>query len=58
MTPPFFACAQSFFTWRQKMRPTTTSRKAPPTTIAIETTGLLEMLPRLSLKEPGTDRKR
>src|SRR6516165_9988899 len=39
MTPPCFAWAQSFFTWRQKTRARTTSRTAMPTTIRIAATG-------------------
>ena len=58
ITPPCFACAQSFFSCFQKMRPRITIRKAPPAAIRIVRTGSSEMLPRLSLNEPGTDRNR
>ncbi len=33
-------------------------RKAPPPTMMIVVTGFSEMLPRFSLKEPGTERNR
>jgi hypothetical protein len=58
MTPPCFACAQSFFTWRQKMRPSMTIRTAPPRTITTAATGCDVTLPKLTSKLPGTERKR
>ena len=58
IAPPCFAFSQSFFTCTQKMRPRMTIKKAPPTRIKIVVTGFSEMLPRFSLNEPGTDRKR
>ena len=39
ITPPCFAWSQSFFTCRQKIRPSMTRRTAPPTTITIAATG-------------------
>jgi hypothetical protein len=33
-------------------------RKAPPATMRIDVTEFSEMLPRFSLNDPGTDRKR
>ena len=58
MTPPCFAWSQSFFTCRQKMRPTMTISRTPPAAIRIETAALSETLPRFSWNEPGTERKR
>ena len=45
ITPPCFAFSQSFFTCFQKMRPRSTMRKAPLTTMRIVVTGFSEMLP-------------
>src|SRR5215203_430203 len=58
ITPPCFAWAHSFFTWRQKMRPTSTISTPPPTTTRMVLAGWSEMLPRLSSNDPGTERKR
>ena len=54
MTPPCFAWAQSFFTWRQKTRARTTSRTAMPTTIRIAATGCADSFPKLRSNAPGT----
>jgi hypothetical protein len=59
ITPPCFACSQSFFTFPQKMRPSITTSMAPPTRITIADTGCsLIPPPRFSSKLPGTERKR
>ena len=58
IAPPSLAWSQSFLTFRQKMRPTSTISKAAPVTIRIEATGWSERLPRFSSNEPGTERKR
>ncbi len=58
IAPPAFACAQSFLTWRQKMRATMTIRKMPPARMAIVVTGFSSMRARDTSNDPGTERKR
>ena len=58
ITPPCFAWSHSFLSLRHAIRPTITTSRTTPTPIAIEATGCAERLPRFSLNEPGTERKR
>ena len=58
IAPPAFACAHSFLSWRQKIRPTTTIRKPPPASTRIVLTAWSSRPFRASSKEPGTERNR
>ena len=54
ITPPCFACAQSFFTQRQQIRTSTAMPIATPTTTIRVATGWSCSLPKLMSKAPGT----
>ena len=53
ITPPCFACSQSFLTCRQKMRPRSTISKPPPATIRIVRAGMVGEVAEVLVERAG-----